>query len=171
MVVLKAIKERRSIRRFRRGPIPDEAVEALVEALIWAPSAGNLQSRKFYFIFNEDLKERLAEAALGQEFIAQAPLVVVACADHRIERRYGRRGKELYALQDVATSVQNLLLEAHELGLGAVWVGAFHEEAVKAILDLPNYLRPVTLIPIGLPDEEPLPPERLPRRLLIEVRR
>ncbi|MFQ6058546.1 MAG: nitroreductase family protein [Anaerolineae bacterium] len=162
MNVLQAIKERRSIREFQRKEIPPQALEALSEALIWAPSAGNLQSRRFYFVFNQEVKERLARAALNQDFIAQAPLAIVACADHdRVAWRYRERGVRLYCLLDVAASIQNLLLAAHELGLATVWVGAFREEEVSRILGLPPHLRPITIVPVGYPAEHPAPPRRV----------
>jgi nitroreductase len=164
MEILQAIKERRSIREFQDRPLPEEAMKDFLEALRWAPSAGNLQSRFFYFVFNADLRRRLAEAALGQEPVAQAPLVVVACADRRIADHYGRRGTELYMLQDVATSLQNLLLVVHAKGLGAVWTGAFDEERVRSVLEPPDHLRPVALVPIGYPNEHPLAPPRLPAK-------
>jgi len=84
MEILKAVKERRSIRDFQKKEIPEGLVDKLIEALLWAPSAGNLQSRKFYFIKNEKIKKKIAAAALTQNFIAEAPLVVVGCADSRI---------------------------------------------------------------------------------------
>lgn len=73
MEVLEAIKQRRSVRQFRKEPLPAQALDLLIDALRWAPSAGNLQSRKFYFIFNTALKAKLARAALDQDFIVQAP--------------------------------------------------------------------------------------------------
>lgn len=164
MEVLKAIKERRSIRQFKQEPLSPPILDMLIDALRWAPSAGNLQSRMFYFIFKEDLKAQLARAALDQEFIAQAPLAVVACADHRIAWRYGERGVRLYCLMDVAASVQNLLLTAQAQGLGSCWVGAFDEEKVKKLLALPLHLRPVAIVPIGFPAEDPGPPARIPRQ-------
>ncbi len=168
MDVLQAIRERRSIRAFQDHPIPQEAIEALIEALTWAPSAGNLQSRHFFFVFNATLRSRLVDAALGQDFIAEAPLVIVACADHeRIRWRYRDRGVHLYCLLDVAAAVQNLMLAAHAHGLGTVWVAAFDEAAVSRLLNLPASLRPVTLVPVGYPAERPSPPRRLPREQLI----
>lgn len=167
--VLEIIKKRRSIRAFMDKPIPEEILEQLIEALIWAPSAGNLQSRKFFFIYNQQIKEKLVQAAWGQDFIAQAPLVIVGCADHNIKTRYGSRGVELYAPQDVAASVQNLLLVACELGLGTVWVGAFDEKTVSKILKLPNSLRPVTIVPVGYPAETPSAPPRMSKTEAISI--
>jgi len=163
MHVLQVIKERRSVRHFLNKPIPKEMIDQLIDSLIWAPSAGNLQSRQFYFIYNKDVKERLVKAAWGQSFIAEAPLAIVCCADLRIGTHYGSRGKELYALQDVAASVENLLLVAHEIGLATVWVGAFEEEGVNEVLNLPGHLRPVAIIPVGYPDEHPSAPRRVSR--------
>jgi nitroreductase len=169
MDILDVIKGRRSIRSFRADKIPDEIVEQLKEALIWAPSAGNLQSRKFYFVFNEKIKKALVGAALNQDFIAQAPLAIVACADYNIQTHYGSRGSSLYMLQDVAAGIQNLMLLAHSHGLGTAWVGAFHEEEVSKILNIPDNLRPVAIIPIGYPDESPSPPPRVPKNKAVET--
>jgi len=161
MDILEIIQKRRSIREYQERPIPENILTDLIEALRWAPSAGNLQSRYFYFVFDPDLRRKLAAAALDQEFMARAPLVIVACADRRIAGRYGRRGRELYMIQDVAAGVQNLLLVAHARGLGTVWVGAFEEERVGRLLKLPEHLRPVALVPVGYPGEEPEVPSRL----------
>lgn len=160
MGILDTIKNRRSIRDFKDQDIPVEAIDDLIEAVRWAPSAGNLQSRKFYFVFNQDVRKRLAKAALNQHFIAQAPLAVVACADNRIASRYGDRGSHLYAIQDAAASTMNLMLAAHALGLGSVWVGAFNEFEVFEVLDLPHNLRPVAIIPVGYPSRTPQAPPR-----------
>ena len=88
MGILKTIKERRSIRNFKEKEIPDDIVNKLIDALIWAPSAGNLQARKFYFVKDEALKKKIAVAALKQHFLADAALVVVGCTDSRISYRY-----------------------------------------------------------------------------------
>jgi nitroreductase len=163
MEVFEAIKGRRSVRQFKRKPLPTQTFDILVDALRWAPSAGNLQSRRFYFVLNESLKAQLARAALDQDFIAQAPLAVVACADHRIAWRYGDRGVQLYSLMDVAASLQNLLLTAQAEGLGSCWVGAFDEENVRRLMELSADLRPVAIVPIGFPAESVEPPPRVSR--------
>ena len=155
--VLKIIKARRSVRKYQDKEIPAEMIEKLKEALIWAPSAGNLQARKFYFVFKKELRVELtAKASLyHQAFIAQAPLVIVACTDEKKMERYGERGRELYLVNDVSSAIQNAMLVATELGLGSCWVGAFDEGAVRKILDLPAHERPVALLPVGYPDEKP----------------
>lgn len=160
--VLKAVKERRSIRAFQRKEISEHITQKIIEALIWAPSAGNLQARRFYFVKNRDIKQKLAVASLNQNFIAEAPMVIVGCIDiNRIYPRYGERGVNLYAIQDVSCSITNAMLVAHENGLGSVWVGAFREDEVSKILRLPKYLRPVVILPIGYPAHIPKPPMRV----------
>lgn len=161
MAILDIIKSRRSIREFLDREVPEQAIDGLIDALLWAPSAGNLQSRKFYFVIDPGTKNKLAKAALGQNFISRAPLVVVACTDSRISARYGDRGVNLYSIQDAAASVMNMMLAAHELGLGTVWVGAFNEFDVFEILGLPENLRPVAIIPVGYPARTPPAPPRV----------
>lgn len=172
MELLEVICNRRSIRKYETAPLAAAEERALREAIIWAPSAGNLQARVFYFVRDAKTKRALVAAAWGQEFLAEAPLVLVGCAAlERIAPRYGRRGTTLYALQDVAASVQNLLLVAQALGLGTCWVGAFDEAQVSRTLNLPSGHRPVALVPVGKPAESHAPPPRLPQsELLIEHR-
>jgi nitroreductase len=168
MAILKIIKERRSIREFRKKEIPEEIIDKLIEALIWAPSAGNLQSRKFYFVFDQKTKEKLAIAAFGQNFISDTPLVIVGCTDEKISLRYGERGKNLYSICDVSASIQNMMLIAEEEGLAACWVGAFNEKEVSKILNLPENLRPIAIIPVGYPAEKPEAPPRVSKKEAVE---
>ncbi len=162
MDVREAIRSRRSVRTFRPDPVPEDLLKLLVELANWAPSAGNLQSRDFVLVRDAKLRQGLARAALDQDFLAQAPAVLVVCANlHRVFSRYGQRGQDLYAIQDAAAAAENFLLAVHEAGLGAVWVGAFDEVGVRRLLKLPEHVRPVTLIPLGVPAESPGPSERM----------
>ncbi len=164
MKVKDAIKDRRSIRRFKNKAVEDTMLMEILEAGNLAPSAGNLQSRDFIVVKEQKTKEKLTITALGQLFIEEAPVVVVVVANIERVSPYGKRGIELYCIQDTAASIQNMLLTIHELGLGCCWVGAFNEEAVSRILDLPAYIRPVAILPIGHPNETP----RIPPRIDIE---
>lgn len=169
MNLLDTIKNRRSIRRFQEKEIPEKIVDKLIEALIWAPSAGNLQSRKFYFVFSQEIKEKIAKAALDQRFIAQAPLVVVGCTDDEIEWKYGERGKKLYTICDAAMAIQNMMLISHDLGLGSCPVGAFDEKEVSKILNLPKNLHPILIVPVGYPAEKPMAPPRVSKQEATEI--
>lgn len=147
------IKGRRSVRNFLPRDVPQEAVESLLDAARWAPSAGNLQPWFFYVVRGRAEKEALASFALGQSFIARAPVVFVVCADPHISARvYRGRGSGLYCIQDTAAAVQNILLAAHSMGLGGCWVGAFSEEKVAEYLKMPADRRPVAIIPVGYPE-------------------
>jgi nitroreductase len=169
MDVFNAILERRSIRKFKPTAVPKEALDKIAEALLWAPSAGNLQSRRFYFVSNGEKKKQLAEAAHNQKSIEEAPVCIVACADKNILFQYGQRGKEVYCILDVAASVENAMLAAHALGLGTCWIGAFEEDAVSKILSLPRNLRPVSLIPLGYPAEKPKAPARIKKEDAVTI--
>ena len=125
--VLEAIEKRRSVRRFDPGRnISEKQIEKLLEAAQWAPSAGNLQSRFFVVVRDKAVKEQLAEAVFGQDFVAEAPVVIVFCADlERSASKYGDRGRMLYCVQDATLAAQNFWLAATEAGLGTCWVGGF----------------------------------------------
>lgn len=161
MELSEAIVNRRSIRKYKKDSIPDALVREILNSGMAAPSAGNLQSRHFYVVRDRALMKSLAAAALGQTFIAEASVVMVVCTDHKIRAEYGNRGEELYAIMDCAASIQNMLLIAHSLGLGACWVGAYDEEAVTKILNIPDRFRPVAIIPYGYPAESPGPPSKV----------
>lgn len=161
MDILEIIKNRRSVRQFQEKDIPEEIIEKLIEALIWAPSAGNLQSRKFYFIFGGKIKDDLVQTAMKQSFIAQAPLIIVGCADEKKALKYGERGRTTFSICDVSASIQNLMLLAHSQGLGTCWVGSFDEKEVGKVLNLPSGLRPIVVVPVGYPAEKPKAPPRV----------
>lgn len=147
-----ALKSRRSVRAFLPEEVPEEVISRILGAAILAPSAGNVQPWFFYVVRDDYLKKKLVDAALGQAFIAQAPVVIVACADvERARAAYQRRGETLYCYLDTAAAVQNLLLAAHALGYGACWVGAFDEGSVSRLLEIPPAHRPVAVLPIGRP--------------------
>jgi len=161
MDVLEAIMGRRSIRVFKSQDVPENVVEELIEAARWAPSAGNIQPWEFIVVRKPEIKKALVEAALGQTFIEEAPVVIVVCANEdRSSQRYGSRGRALYCLQDTAAAIQNVHLCAFSLGLGSCWVGAFKEEKAKEALKLPQGIRPVAIIPVGYRAEAPLPRDR-----------
>lgn len=167
MPVLDTIKKRRSIRSFQDKFVSQDILTEVIEALLWAPSAGNLQSRHFYFVTNSEKKQALALEAAGQDFIKQAPVIVVACAHLKRIDKYGERGRDLYVVQDVAASLENAMLLLTEKGLGSCWVGKFNEDKVRQLLNLPEELRPVALLPIGYPATKPVAKDRLPTTDLI----
>lgn len=169
MDLFDAIRDRRSIRSFKPDPVPDELLEKVLDAGRWAPSAGNLQPWEFIVVKDKEVKKQLTRAALGQSFVFEAPVDIVVCANReRSARYYGSRGWEFYSLCDTSAAIQNMLLAAHGLGLGACWIGAFRDEEVSRVMNLPEHVRPVAIIPIGYPDRPPpRPPSRLPLDRLV----
>ena len=152
----KIIKTRRSIRKYVDKPIEDWKILKILEAGIWAPSAGNVQPWRFYVIKNPEIKHKLFQASYNQPQVLEANVLIVVCVDLEEEyKHYGNRGIELYCIQDSAAAIQNMLLMAHYLGIGSCWIGAFDEEFVKTILNLPKNYRPVAIITLGYPNEKP----------------
>jgi nitroreductase len=165
MDVFEAIKGRRSIRSFKPESISDADLEKILEAGISAPSAGNCQPWEFVIIRDQKIKQKLVQAARGQSFLAEAPVVIVICADvNRTASRYGERGRTLYCIQDTAAAAQNIHLAAYALGYGTCWVGAFDESAAAEAIKAPAGVRPLIMIPIGKPREKPKPTPRTPLR-------
>jgi nitroreductase len=167
MEFFEAIKNRRSIRTYKKQGLTSEQITQLIDAARLAPSAGNAQSWAFIVAKEQKTKQDLAKAAFGQKWLEHAPIVFVVCADEqRAEDSYGGRGKALYSIQDTSAAVENILLAACALGLGGCWMGAFREEEIRKVINAPAHMRPVALIPIGVPDESP---KARPRRSSSEV--
>ncbi|WP_455369820.1 nitroreductase family protein [[Eubacterium] cellulosolvens] len=152
MNVIEAIKGRRSIRTFQDKEISNKQIQEIIRCGTYAPSAGNVQPWEFVIVTDRKQKEALAQAALGQDFIIQAPVVLVVLADKsRSGSVYGSRGVNLYSIQDTAAAIQNILLATYSMGLGACWIGAFNDDKVNEIVRAGNYTQAVAIIPIGYP--------------------
>lgn len=145
-------KKRHSVRSFQSRDVPRRDLEAVLAAADSAPSAGGLKSREILVVTDDLTKKRLVEAAHGQEFVGQAPVVIVFWAvPSRSASKYGARGRDLFALQDATIAASFALLQVVASGLGACWVGAFDDEAVKSIFREkigPDW-RPIALLPVG----------------------
>ena len=163
MEVFECILNRRSTRSFKPDKIDDKLLGVMLYSATHAPSAGNTQEWNFIVVKDDETKKKIANAALNQTFIAESPVIIVVCIDkEKIKLRYGERGDTLYSLQDTANATTLLLLSAEALGLSTCWVGAFDEEKLDYILDLPKQVRPVAIIPVGYSDETALKPRRVP---------
>lgn len=161
--VFEAIKQRRSIRTYTDENVSDNNVNRLIEAALWAPSAGNTQPLNLVIVRDSEMKRKLSEAALNQASVRKAPVVFVVCADlNRSKKGYGSRGEQLYSLQDTAAATQNILLEAHALGLATCWVGAFNDKQVAKTIKAPKNMKPVAMIPVGHPVGQAVAPQRRP---------
>jgi len=161
MDTLRAIQKRRAVHKFRNRPIPDRVLKEILEAGRWAPSAGNLQSMKMIVVEDENQKKELADACLSQNWMVDAPIIVVLCSHaDELEKWYGDRGKDLYAIQDVTLAAQNIMLAATSLGVGSCFVSAFSDSKVRRVLNLPDFFVPYAILPIGYAAEHPRIPSK-----------
>lgn len=154
--LFETIRGRRSIRSFEKHNVPMDYIYKILDAARYAPSAGNLQPWEFVIVDDEPTKQKIAEACLGQSFISNAPIVIVACADtERSGSKYGARGKAFYSVCEVSAAVENMMLAAEAFGLGTCWVGAFDENKLKYYLKLPKAVVPIAVVPVGYPLSKP----------------
>ena len=165
MELLEAIKTRRSIRSFLDRPIEDEKLQALLEAMQASPSWANMQCWRFVVVKDAEAKAKLAELSYVESFmaprgyksnpardgIAEAPVVIVACAD---PEKSGTLWDQHYYMTDMGIAAQNLMLAACDLGLGTVFVGVFDEAKVRELLNIPPNIRVVGVFPVGYPAQE-----------------
>jgi nitroreductase len=147
MDVFEAIRVRRSIRKYRPEAIPDEKLQMILEATRLAPSAGNRQPWRFVFVQDTERKKTLAEAANNQMFLADAAIIAVAVGDPDVSAKWHEK--------DTMIALGHMVLAATALGYGTCWIGAFDEDAVKLLLKIPEKMKVVALLPIGVPDEKP----------------
>jgi nitroreductase len=150
------VNTRRSIRAFKSNKVKEEKIYKILEAANKAPSAGNLQAFEIVLIIDKKTKEQIVKVALNQDFIAEAPIVLVFFANpKRSSAKYGERGEKLYCIQDATIAAAYSQLAAVNEGLSCAWVGAFDDERLKEILQAPSDLIPMAIIPIGYPTEKP----------------
>ncbi|KAF0214764.1 MAG: hypothetical protein FD174_4308 [Geobacteraceae bacterium] len=165
MDTLEAITTRRSVRKFSDKPVEAEKLRAVLEAARLAPSWANLQCWRFVVVEDAGVKGKISELSYVEAFfkpkgyktnpaqnaLASAPVVIVACAEPLDSGDL--RGQQYY-MTDVGIATENLMLAAHALGLGSVFVGVFDEEAMGDLLGIPPEIRIVGLFPLGYPLEE-----------------
>ena len=163
MDVKTAIRTRRSIREYDPREVEEEKLMKVLESGRLSPSASNRQERRFIIIRDANTRKALSEAARNQKFLAEAPVVIAACS---VEKEYVMSCGQLAYPIDTAIAVDHMTLAAVEEGLGTCWIGAFDEKKVKEILNIPDEIRVVTLLPIGYPSDIPRP---TPRKSLDEI--
>ena len=155
------VENRRSIRAFTDQAVEPDKLQQILEAANKAPSAGNLQAYEIYVVIDVKKRQELAIAALGQGFVASAPLALVFCTHPQLtEERYFRRGTQLYTVQDATIACTFAMLAVTNLGLGSVWIGAFDEKGVHQTIGSPERQVPVVILSIGYPAESPNPRKR-----------
>jgi nitroreductase len=189
MSFMDLVLKRRSIRKYKSDPVPEDKIRYVLEAARQAPSWANQQCWKYIVVTDESLKKAIASSAppppiftslpaswdrnllpppprepRPRDWVAQAPVIIVGCAD---PSKSGKKEGKDYYLVDIGISMEHLILAAAEQGLGTCWIGGgFDEATVKKTLGIPENIRVVALTPLGYPDEQPLP---RPRRGFDEI--
>jgi nitroreductase len=158
MDVMEAIKQRRSIRKYRDRPVEDEKLKRILEAGRLAPSAANRQEWRYIIVRDKETRQNLMKAAKGQPFVGEAPIVIAACAE--TDNHVMTCGQLCYPI-DLAISIDHMTLKAVDEGLGTCWIGAFYEDEVKKILGVPEDVHVVELLTLGYPADIPPPRPRL----------
>jgi len=158
--LLELMKTRRSIRAYTDEDVSEDDLRDMLEAAIWAPTAGNIQPWRFVVVTDESLIQDLKTISPGM--LAAPRAVIAACADlQRAREKAGPSGDQL-ALFDISMACQNAMLVAHAKGLGTCVIRSFNQAAAAELLDLPETVRPELLVAVGRPAHEPPAPKRLP---------
>lgn len=155
MNVFQALHSMRATSEFLDKPVDEKMIGLILHSATRALSAGNLQEWEFVVVEDTKTKEELSKAALGLRQIMKSPSTIVVCVDlEKVARKYGKRGELVYAAEDGAFATQVIAIAATAIGLGFDLIRAFDEEEVKGILNLPDNIRPVSIMPIGYPAHE-----------------
>jgi len=181
--VKEAIKKRRSIRKFKQKPVPEELLEELLEAARLAPSASNRQPWRFQVIKDQDLKKRISEeATFEQHHVQEAPVIIICGSElltfvkgHPLappgSNYYGAESENWEdikhfipdAQMNTAIAIEHMVLMATALGLGTCWVQRIRFGHLARILGWPRHVVPHVILAVGYPDETPPPVPRLSR--------
>ncbi len=162
--LMTAIQNRISVRRFSGEPVQKEQLDRILEAGIRAPSAKNRQPWRFIVVRDDQRREKLMEAAFGQEHVGQAPIVIAACTtniDYRMPN-----GQLSYPI-DISIAVSFMMLQAVHEGFGTCIVTTFDEADIKHILTVPHSMRVVMLLLIGQAEGESEPTDRMARNRIV----
>lgn len=158
MDAIQAIMTRRSVRNYAPGAVTEAEVETMLRAAMAAPSAGNQQPWHFVVIRDRELREAITEVHPHAGMLPRAGLGIVVCGDREAEKYPG------YWVQDCSAAMENLLLAAHALGLGAVWLGVHPMEeradGLRRLLGLPRTVEPLGIAAVGRRAETPSPADR-----------
>ncbi|MCK4283059.1 MAG: nitroreductase family protein [Candidatus Brocadiae bacterium] len=161
------IRQRRSIRAYRSDPVEEDRLLRVLDAARVAPSAANRQPVHFTVIRDDALRAKMVEV-YSQQWFVQAPVIICACA--RPSEAWQRSDGKNYADVDLTIAMDHLILAATAEGLGTCWIGAFKQDKLRKLLDLPPELEPVALTPLGYPAEKPDARPRKPLDDMVEHR-
>ncbi len=168
MELMQAILTRRSIRSFERDkPVPKEMIRTLLQAAMRAPSARNQQTWCFVVIEDREILDTIPTFSPNSKMCESAPMAIVVCGDLKRESQ-----QEGFWIQDCSAAIQNILLTAHSLGLGAVWTAVHpksnHVSNAQKLFSLPAHIVPLAIVPVGWPAEKVDPVDTFdPKRIYL----
>lgn len=155
---MNGVFERRSIRKYTDEMVSEGEIKRLLMAAMSAPSAVNQQPWQFIVIDNKGIMSAIADIHPYANMLREAKYAIVVCGD--LEKASHKQ----FWVQDCSAATENILVAAHEMGLGSVWVGLYPEEErvqpIQKILELPEYIIPLCILPIGRPGEKKEPANR-----------
>lgn len=155
MQLVDAIGKRRCVRKFKDKNVSEKDILDIIACSLNAPCAGGFFSIKAIVVNDKEKKNQIAEACLGQTFIARAPYLIVICSDRKqTEKMYGRFA-QTYIKQQAGAAIQNMFLRVTDLKLSTCWIGAFDEKVIKRILTIPDDVDVECVLPVGHADEKP----------------
>src|SRR5215207_2164449 len=144
------VQKRKMIRKYLPNKIPDRIISKLIKNASKAPSAGHTQVQEFIIVRDPATKKKLRQASVNQKAIEDAPVLIVVCSNtSRSVGRYGQRGRDFYSIID----------------------GAFADDKIAKILELPEYVKPIGIIAVGYPDESPAKLERIRNEQIVHYER
>ena len=151
MNIYELIKKRKSVRNYKPKAVEKEKLERILNSALLAPSAKNKQEWRFVVVSDKEKREKLSIAAKNQNSLSEAPIVIACCAEtDNYEMTCGQKSYPI----DLSIIIDHITLLAVEEGLGTCWIGAFHENEAKKILDIPDNVRIVELLTLGYPSDD-----------------
>ena len=151
----KALKGRRSVRKYKDKKLSKNALGSILDAARYAPSAGNLQNWRFIVVEDGDTKNKVASGCLGQKWMTKAGALVVVCSDDGDAKRLYKEKSDFYCRQNIGAAVENMLLKAYSIGIASCWVGAFSREELRKVLKIPENINRDAVLCFGISSEKP----------------
>jgi len=149
-MILEAIEKRYSVRHYKDQPVEEDKLAEVLEAARLAPSGSNLQPWKLVVVRDRATIRSMVHAIGGQQFVEQAPVLVVACKNgegYNIGHRYDG------AVVDITIALDHVTLQAASMGLGTCWLGNYDGNEVRALLGIPSENPVVAILALGYPNE------------------
>jgi nitroreductase len=177
--MIKEIEDRRSIRKYKDQPVPEDVLNDILESARLAPSGSNTQPWRFIVVRSKETREKLSRADHNQSWMLTAPVLIVCVADPRCQMENDDGSKAFSVneespemslkrvIRDVSIAVEHMALEAVSQGLGTCWTGWYEQDGIRPVLNIPEDKYVCCVLTLGYPDEAPAPRPRKPMEELV----